>query len=87
MAWPIIASTATTLAVFLPLLFWQGIVGEFMKFLPITVILTLTASLFMALVFIPVLGGMIGKRAAAVGASRGPRSQAAEPATRARSAA
>ncbi len=62
MAWPIIASTATTLSVFFPLLFWSGIVGEFMKFLPITVILTLTASLFMALIFIPVVGGIIGKR-------------------------
>ncbi|MDY8108926.1 efflux RND transporter permease subunit [Fulvimarina sp. 2208YS6-2-32] len=61
MAWPIIASTITTLAVFLPLLFWPGIVGEFMKFLPMTVIITLTASLFMALIFIPVLGGVIGK--------------------------
>ncbi len=62
MAWPIIASTATTLSVFFPLLFWSGMVGEFMKYLPITVILTLSASLFMALVFIPVLGGLIGKR-------------------------
>ena len=62
MAWPIIASTATTLAVFLPLLFWSGTVGEFMKFLPITVLFTLSASLFMALVFVPVLGGIIGKR-------------------------
>ncbi|SOH93239.1 multidrug efflux pump [Monaibacterium marinum] len=61
MAWPIIASTATTLSVFFPLLFWEGTVGEFMKFLPITVIITLGASLFMALIFIPVLGGMIGK--------------------------
>ncbi|MEF2071704.1 efflux RND transporter permease subunit [Consotaella aegiceratis] len=61
MAWPIISSTATTLAVFLPLLFWQGIVGEFMKYLPITVLITLTASLFMALIFVPVLGGRIGK--------------------------
>ncbi|MBB4005019.1 MAG: efflux RND transporter permease subunit [Aurantimonas endophytica] len=61
MAWPIIASTITTLAVFLPLLFWTGMVGEFMKFLPITVIITLSASLFMALIFIPVLGGLIGK--------------------------
>lgn len=60
MAWPITASTATTLAVFLPLLFWPGIVGEFMKFLPITVLATLAASLAMALVFIPVLGGIIG---------------------------
>jgi multidrug efflux pump len=62
MSWPIIASTATTLSVFFPLLFWTGMVGEFMKFLPITVILTLFASLFMALVFIPVLGGAIGRR-------------------------
>ncbi|MEL6601170.1 MAG: efflux RND transporter permease subunit, partial [Pseudomonadota bacterium] len=62
MSWPIIASTATTLSVFLPLLFWEGVVGEFMKFLPITVILTLGASLFMALVFIPIVGGIIGKR-------------------------
>ena len=60
MAWPIIASTATTLAVFLPLIFWPGIVGEFMKFLPVTVLATLAASLAMALIFIPVLGGIIG---------------------------
>ena len=62
MAWPIIASTATTLSVFFPLLFWTGLVGQFMKFLPITVILTLSASLLMALVFIPVAGGVIGRR-------------------------
>ena len=62
MSWPIVASTATTLSVFFPLLFWSGVVGEFMKFLPITVILTLAASLFMALVFIPVVGGVIGRR-------------------------
>lgn len=62
MAWPIIASTATTLSVFFPLLFWTGMVGEFMKFLPITVLLTLFASLFMALIFIPAVGGLIGKR-------------------------
>ena len=62
MALPIIASTATTLSVFFPLLFWTGMVGEFMKYLPITVILTLSASLFMALIFIPVMGGLIGKR-------------------------
>ena len=62
MAWPIIASTATTLSVFFPLLFWTGIIGEFMKYMPITVMLTLGASLFMALIFIPVLGGIIGRR-------------------------
>ncbi|MEQ8335380.1 efflux RND transporter permease subunit [Nisaea sp.] len=64
MAWPIIASTATTLAAFLPLLFWPGVVGEFMKFLPITLIATLSASLFMALLFVPALGSIIGKAGA-----------------------
>ncbi len=64
MAWPIIASTITTLMVFLPLLFWPGIVGGFMKYLPITVICVLTASLVMALVFVPVLGGLFGKKTA-----------------------
>ncbi|QKI88837.1 efflux RND transporter permease subunit [Thiomicrorhabdus xiamenensis] len=63
MAWPIIASTATTLSVFFPLLFWPGVVGEFMKFLPITVILTLLASLLMALIFIPVLGSVVSSKA------------------------
>ncbi|MDA1326355.1 MAG: efflux RND transporter permease subunit [Proteobacteria bacterium] len=61
MAWPIIASTATTLAAFLPLLFWPGIVGEFMKYLPITLIATLSASLLMALIFVPTLGVFFGK--------------------------
>lgn len=61
MAWPITASTATTLAVFLPLLFWPDTVGEFMKFIPITVIITLTASLVMALIVIPALGAWLGK--------------------------
>lgn len=60
MAWPIIASTATTLAVFLPLIAWPGVVGEFMKFLPITVIICLCASLVVALIFLPVLGAWIG---------------------------
>jgi multidrug efflux pump len=61
MAWPITASTATTLAAFMPLVFWPGVVGEFMKYLPITLIVTLTGSLLMALVFVPTLGGRIGK--------------------------
>jgi len=52
---PIISSTATTLAAFLPMAFWPGIVGEFMKFLPLTLIITLSASLFTALVLIPPL--------------------------------
>ena len=60
MSWPIIASTLTTLAVFFPMLFWPGMVGEFMFFLPATVIITLLASLLMALVFIPTLGAIVG---------------------------
>ncbi|MFC3284823.1 efflux RND transporter permease subunit [Litchfieldella rifensis] len=58
MSWPVIASTATTLAVFVPLMFWPGVVGEFMKYLPATVILCLLASLAMALIFLPTLGGV-----------------------------
>ena len=61
MSWPITASTATTLAAFMPLLFWPGIVGEFMKFLPITLLATLTASLAMALIFVPNIGALIGR--------------------------
>lgn len=64
MAWPIIASTATTLAVFMPLLFWPDIVGEFMRYLPITIIATLASSLVMALIVLPTLGSLIGKRGA-----------------------
>jgi multidrug efflux pump subunit AcrB len=51
---PIISSTATTLAAFLPLMFWPGIMGQFMKYLPITLIVSLSASLFVALVINPV---------------------------------
>ena len=51
---PIIASTATTLAAFVPLAMWPGMMGEFMKFLPVTLIIVLTSSLFVALVIIPV---------------------------------
>lgn len=51
---PIIASTATTLAAFLPLLFWGGLMGSFMKYLPITLIIVLSSSLFVALVINPV---------------------------------
>jgi multidrug efflux pump subunit AcrB len=54
-AMPIIASTATTLAAFLPLMFWPGIMGQFMKYFPITLICVLTSSLFVALVINPVL--------------------------------
>lgn len=61
MAWPIIASTATTLAVFFPLLFWPGTTGDFMMFLPLTLLFTLSASLFMALIVVPTIGTVIGK--------------------------
>ncbi len=68
MAWPIAAATATTLAAFLPLIFWPGTVGEFMKYLPITLVATLSASLLMALVFVPTLGSIFGR---AGGAAKG----------------
>lgn len=61
MAWPIIASTVTTLLAFTPLLFWPGILGDFMSYLPLTLIFTLTGSLLMALIFLPTLGALIGK--------------------------
>ena len=64
MAWPIIASTCTTLAAFLPLALWPGTSGEFMKYLPITLIAVLSASLFMALLFVPTLGAMFGRTGA-----------------------
>ncbi len=60
-AWPIITSTLTTLAAFLPLAFWDDLVGEFMKYLPITLIIVLSASLFVALVINPVLTSMFMK--------------------------
>ena len=65
MAWPITASTATTLAAFLPLIFWPGMIGEFMKYLPITLLVTLAASLSMALIFVPTVGSLIGAKTAA----------------------
>ncbi len=60
-AMPVIASTLTTLAAFAPLLFWPGMVGEFMSYLPETLIVTLTSSLFVAIVIIPVLCAMFMK--------------------------
>ncbi|GAB3233851.1 efflux RND transporter permease subunit [Algoriphagus aestuariicola] len=60
-AWPIITSTATTLAAFLPLAFWDDLVGEFMKYLPITLIIVLSSSLLVALVINPVMTSMFMK--------------------------
>ena len=61
MFWPITASTATTLCAFLPMIFWPGMPGEFMGQLPITLIFVLTASLIVALIYLPVLGGLAGR--------------------------
>jgi multidrug efflux pump subunit AcrB len=61
MFWPILSSTGTTLAAFGPMLFWPGVSGKFMSYLPITVIILLSASLVTAMLFMPVIGGLIGK--------------------------
>ncbi len=61
MFWPITASTATTLAAFLPIMFWPGVSGQFMSYLPITVFAVLVGSLFYALLFAPAIGALIGK--------------------------
>ena len=66
MAVPVIASTGTTLAAFLPLLFWPGVAGEFMSYLPITVFSVLAWSLTYALIFAPTLGVAISRRRGAV---------------------
>src|SRR5436305_2879075 len=63
MAGPVVAATATRVAAFSPLLFWPGVVGQFMKYLPITLIATLSASLAVALFFTPTLGALLGKAA------------------------
>ena len=61
MFWPVTASTATTLAAFLPLMFWPGIPGQFMSYLPVTVFTVLSGSLLYALLFGPVLGTIFGQ--------------------------
>jgi multidrug efflux pump len=64
MSGPVIAATATRIAAFSPLLFWPGVVGQFMKYMPITLIATLSASLMVALFFTPTLGALLGRAAA-----------------------
>ncbi|MDE6224275.1 MAG: efflux RND transporter permease subunit, partial [Alphaproteobacteria bacterium] len=64
MAMPVIASTLTTLVAFGPLMFWPDVIGEFMKYLPISVICVLSASLLVALIFIPIFGAIFGKAGA-----------------------
>lgn len=61
MAGPVIAATMTRIAAFSPLLFWPGIIGDFMKYMPITLIVTLSASMLYALVFTPTLGAIFAK--------------------------
>jgi len=64
MFWPIVSSTGTTLCAFLPFLFWPGVAGQFMAKLPVTIIIVLTASLLVALIYLPVVGGVVGRIAA-----------------------
>ncbi|MBL4628569.1 MAG: efflux RND transporter permease subunit [Roseicyclus sp.] len=61
MFWPIVSSTATTLCAFLPMLFWPGVPGQFMGMLPVTMIFVLSASLIVALIYLPVLGGVAAR--------------------------
>jgi multidrug efflux pump len=61
MSGPVVAATLTRIAAFSPLLFWPGIVGQFMGYLPLTLIATLSASLVAALIFTPTLGALVGK--------------------------
>lgn len=68
-AWPVIASTATTLAAFAPLLFWPGVMGKFMQYLPLVVIITLTSSLFVGLVINPVMAAALMTRPKNLGAA------------------
>ncbi|PSK83526.1 multidrug efflux pump [Limimaricola soesokkakensis] len=61
MFWPVVSSTATTLCAFLPMLFWPGVAGQFMGMLPVTLIFVLSASLVVALIYLPVMGGVLGR--------------------------
>ncbi|HEY8569215.1 efflux RND transporter permease subunit [Microbulbifer sp.] len=61
MFWPVVASTGTTLAAFMPIIFWPGVVGDFMRYLPVTVFAVLAGSLVYALFFAPILGSVFGK--------------------------
>jgi multidrug efflux pump len=58
---PVVSATFTTLGAFVPLLFWPGIIGKFMSYLPIIVIVVMCASLLSALIFMPVIGGIIAR--------------------------
>ena len=66
MFYPIVASTGTTLAAFIPIMFWPGFTGQFMRYLPITIFFVLSSSLFYSLILIPVLGTFFGQRTSAL---------------------
>jgi multidrug efflux pump len=61
MFWPVVSATMTMIGAFLPLLLWPGVSGKFMSFFPITLIIVLGSSMIVALIFLPVLGGVFGK--------------------------
>jgi multidrug efflux pump len=61
MFWPVVSATMTMIGAFLPLLLWPGVSGKFMSFFPITLIIVLGSSMVVALIFLPVLGGVFGK--------------------------
>ncbi len=61
MFWPVVSSTATMIGAFLPMLLWPGIPGKYMSYFPTTLIVVLSCSMIVALIFLPVLGGFFGK--------------------------
>jgi multidrug efflux pump len=69
MFWPIVSSTGTTLAAFVPFLFWNSIPGQYMAFLPLTLIFVLSSALVMALIFLPTLGSVFGRKGGTVDAN------------------
>ena len=71
MFYPIVASTGTTMAAFIPVMFWPGFTGQFMRYLPITIFFVLSASLFYSLIVIPVLGSYFGQKKSALNSDDG----------------
>ncbi|WP_304186858.1 efflux RND transporter permease subunit [Phenylobacterium aquaticum] len=63
MFWPVLNGTLTTLCAFIPFMFWNSIPGKFMSFLPLTLFFVLGASIFVALIFTPALGSIMGRKA------------------------
>jgi multidrug efflux pump len=61
MFWPVVSATATMIAAFLPMLLWPGIAGKYMSYFPITLIIVLSCSMMVALIILPVLGGIFGR--------------------------